>query len=248
MTDAPKVSKRDPTNPSFIRHQGWLPYNVNRPPVIIVGCGAIGSHAAMLFAQLGFENFILFDGDVVESLNLANQRYVRDSVGLLKTDALEEELKRFSTCIQVEKRGLFTAETEIPSGFVVCGVDSFSARRLVLDRCVELEAAFCFTDFRLGFNFGRAYVVDMAHPLASDLIAEYKETIGNDADVTELPCTQKICPAPVQGLVAAGVQATVETIRYNEGGRNDADFAFPFFIMFDWSYGNINFRTFCKKV
>lgn len=246
MTEV-KVSKREPTNPSFIRHSAWFQENAKRPPVVIVGCGAVGSHAAMLFAQLGFEQFILFDGDTVEALNLANQRYCRDSVGLLKVDALEEELLRFSTNIKVEKRGLFTAETVIPKSFIVCGVDSFDARRLVLNRCLELDAAYTFTDFRLGFNFGRGYLLDFAHPRFDALLAEYRDTIGDDKEVTELPCTQKICPGPVQALVAVCVQQTVETIRYNEGGREDQEYAFPFFLTFDLTGGFINFKCFPRK-
>ena len=60
---------------SFLRHAGWVGPEDLTTPLVIIGCGAVGSHVALCAAKMGFSNFILFDADVVEAHNLPNQTY-----------------------------------------------------------------------------------------------------------------------------------------------------------------------------
>lgn len=60
----------------------------------IAGCGGIGSNVAMNLVRSGFKNFVLVDFDYVESSNLNRQFYFSDQVGLVKVDALADNLSR----------------------------------------------------------------------------------------------------------------------------------------------------------
>jgi sulfur carrier protein ThiS adenylyltransferase len=62
--------------------------------VAIVGCGGLGSNAAMMLVRAGIGELTLMDFDVVEEDNLNRQAYFRDQIGQPKTQALAELLRR----------------------------------------------------------------------------------------------------------------------------------------------------------
>lgn len=70
-------------------------------PLLIAGCG-IGSAPAICAARIGFENFILADGDVVEAHNLNRQFYEAADVGRPKVDALRDRILSINPHAKVE--------------------------------------------------------------------------------------------------------------------------------------------------
>lgn len=60
--------------------------------VLVVGCGGLGSNAAVALVRSGFERLILADFDRVEPSNLNRQHYQLRQVGLRKTAALRSNL------------------------------------------------------------------------------------------------------------------------------------------------------------
>ena len=56
----------------------------------MLGCGAIGSSAAMQLARLGASHFCLYDDDVVEEPNIGVSQYNINDLGLQKVDALKK--------------------------------------------------------------------------------------------------------------------------------------------------------------
>ena len=74
----------------------------------ILGCGAIGSSAALQLARMGAENFALYDMDKVETINIGVSQYNIDDVGMDKTIALGNKLNKISPhCSIVVKNNLF---------------------------------------------------------------------------------------------------------------------------------------------
>lgn len=69
--------------------------------LLIAGCG-IGSGPAVCAARMGFENFILVDGDTVDAHNLNRQFYDFADVGLPKVEALKDKILRINPQAQVE--------------------------------------------------------------------------------------------------------------------------------------------------
>jgi len=63
--------------------------------VAVVGCGGIGSLAAMLLAGSGIRSLTLVDNDTIEESNLNRQIvWSKDDIGQLKSDVLARELQR----------------------------------------------------------------------------------------------------------------------------------------------------------
>ena len=69
--------------------------------LLIAGCG-IGSGPAVCAARMGFENFILVDGDTVDAHNLNRQFYDFADVGSPKVDALKDKILRINPEAKVE--------------------------------------------------------------------------------------------------------------------------------------------------
>jgi sulfur carrier protein ThiS adenylyltransferase len=62
--------------------------------VAIVGCGGLGSNVAMMLVRSGVRRLTLIDFDVVEESNLDRQMFFLDQLGIPKTEALGETLRR----------------------------------------------------------------------------------------------------------------------------------------------------------
>lgn len=72
----------------------------------IAGAGGIGSNVAMLLARAGAESLVVADFDEVEIQNLNRQFFFADQVGMLKVDALAQNLLRINNAIEVEMHSM----------------------------------------------------------------------------------------------------------------------------------------------
>lgn len=87
------------------RNQGYIDPavqdRIRRTTLLIAGCG-IGSSIAVGAARMGFERFILADGDVVDSHNLNRQFYDFADIGKSKVHALESAILRINPSAAVK--------------------------------------------------------------------------------------------------------------------------------------------------
>lgn len=115
---------------------------VARKRLVIVGGGAIGSHAVPLAGRLADVSHItLVDGDVYSQANLFSQSIDPADVGRPKVDVLARRLRRQTPGMTVEP--IFDWVEHVPLGrlradAVLCCVDSLNARRLVNERAWRL--------------------------------------------------------------------------------------------------------------
>lgn len=70
--------------------------------VLIAGCG-VGSNIAEAAVRIGFENFILVDGDTVETHNLNRQAFLACDVGSPKVHALGRYLRSINPEVKVRE-------------------------------------------------------------------------------------------------------------------------------------------------
>jgi len=70
--------------------KGWDQQKISRATVLIGGCGAIGSQAAVTLARIGIGRIIVVDNDMLEEHNIHNQVFRKDQIGKNKVDALKE--------------------------------------------------------------------------------------------------------------------------------------------------------------
>jgi len=74
---------------------------IRQTKLLIAGCG-IGSSPAVCAARMGFENFVLADGDVVDEHNLNRQFYDHADIGTAKVQALKKQIQRINPEANVE--------------------------------------------------------------------------------------------------------------------------------------------------
>lgn len=102
------------------------PLNQVKDTIHIIGVGAMGSRVAELLARLGITKLHIWDMDVVEDKNIANQAYLHHHIGMNKTDALEELLKDINPQIEIVKHGEYKAQSL--AGYIFLCVDSIELR------------------------------------------------------------------------------------------------------------------------
>src|SRR5262245_63299429 len=87
------------------RNSGYVDANtqdrIRKTRLLIAGCG-IGSSLAVCAARIGFNNFVLVDGDVVDAHNLNRQFYEFADIGKPKVDALKDKIVRINPEANVE--------------------------------------------------------------------------------------------------------------------------------------------------
>lgn len=90
---------------SVTRNSGYISAEtqakIRNTKLLIAGCG-IGSSPAVCAARMGFEHFVLVDGDVVDAHNLNRQFYDFADVGRPKVDALKDQILRINPEARVE--------------------------------------------------------------------------------------------------------------------------------------------------
>ena len=190
------------TTVSFLRHDGWVGPGDFTEPLNIIGCGAVGSHIAVLAAKMGFHRFVLFDSDRVEPHNLANQAYDVEHINELKTEALSKVLRRFNPAITTTTyEKLFTSAEDKDKivGPLVIATDNMSSRKDIYDTFLLNPQVLGVYEIRLGFDYGECHIIN---PLNTDECNKWLKTLRDDNEVPDGPCNLRICTTLVQ-LVSA---------------------------------------------
>jgi len=69
--------------------------------VAVAGLGGLGSNIAVMLARMGVGELLLVDFDRVSIDNLNRQHYDMSHIGMLKTDALTEQITRINPSVNV---------------------------------------------------------------------------------------------------------------------------------------------------
>lgn len=110
--------------------------------VAVCGLGGLGSNVAIALARSGVGALDLYDFDRVDITNLNRQQYEVSQLGMLKTQALPENLARIAPFCQVNATTLRISEADIPGLFdaddVVCECfDGAEAKAMLVQGVLE---------------------------------------------------------------------------------------------------------------
>jgi molybdopterin/thiamine biosynthesis adenylyltransferase len=153
--------------------------------VHLIGCGGIGSFAALALGKLGCTRLKLYDDDRVEEHNVPNQLFRVSDVGRLKAVALTEILEMFTG--HRPEPVVRKVDGERLQGIVVSGVDSMTARKAIWRRSIRYRAGIpLYLDGRLGAELCRIYAI---RPTDPDDIRFYEQSLYDDAQAARLSCT-----------------------------------------------------------
>jgi len=123
--------------------------------VHIIGCGAVGSTIAELLARFGITDFVLYDFDVVESHNIANQMFRNVDIGKKKTKALTEILTEINPDITVATFDEYT--DQLLDGYVFLAVDSIDLRNKIVKGSMDNLFIKAMFDVRIRLTDSQAF-------------------------------------------------------------------------------------------
>lgn len=186
----------------YLRQLDILNPNMITFPVTLVGCGGIGSPAALLLAKMGCSQITLIDDDTVEDHNLPNQVYPLTAVGKTKVQACKTMIKSFADCQVKVIPQKFSGQFKL-SGVVISGLDSMKARKAVWEAVKFNVDVPLYIDGRIG---GEVLQVFTVLPSQIEDIEFYEPALFSDEEAQELPCTARAIM--YTGFVIAGIIAS----------------------------------------
>jgi sulfur carrier protein ThiS adenylyltransferase len=124
-------SRRDPAVLDALR----------RSTVGIAGAGGLGSNVAISLARAGVGRLVIADFDTVEPSNLNRQQYFVDQVGLVKVEALRENLLRINPFSVYEVHNVRITRKNATEIFrsvdvLVEAFDKAGAKEMLIEACL----------------------------------------------------------------------------------------------------------------
>ncbi|MBQ9502739.1 MAG: sulfur carrier protein ThiS adenylyltransferase ThiF [Lentisphaeria bacterium] len=95
---------------------------LERAKVGVAGLGGLGSNVLSHLVRAGIRRFAAADFDVVSASNLNRQFFFADQIGMKKTEALAENLRRITPGLELDFRDLRLTAENIPELFSDCDV------------------------------------------------------------------------------------------------------------------------------
>ena len=154
----------------------------------ILGCGAIGSSAAMQLARSGATTFFLYDMDKVEELNIGVSQYDIRHVGIQKVKALGYILEDINPNCKIEcidgefKEYYYNGNKDI----AILAFDTMNVRmEAVKILCANKQKPMCIIDGRMGAEHYQQYIIPKPD------IDKYEKVWYSDDDMSTDPCNAK---------------------------------------------------------
>lgn len=137
-------------------------YNATKynKPVHVIGCGAVGSHVCEYLTRMGFLDIHIWDFDIVEGHNIANQRFNEIHIGQLKVDACMSIIKLIngSENCKVTRHPEGLLEPYTLDGIVIMCVDNIDLRKEIVKANQFNQNVDCILDFRMRLTDAQHYM------------------------------------------------------------------------------------------
>ena len=169
--------------------------------VHIIGCGAVGSTIAELLTRMGITKFTLYDFDIVEPHNIANQMFRHIDIGKKKTDALAEMMRDINPEVDITIEDKY--ENQMLNGYVFLAVDKVGVRKDICQKAqgnLNVKAIF---DVRIRLTDAQAYAARW------DNYSEIKDLLNSmnftdeeaEAETPVSACNMTISVAPTVRMI-----------------------------------------------
>lgn len=186
----------------------------------IIGCGAVGSTIAENIARLGLTNISLYDFDIVEPHNVANQMFYATDIGKYKVDAVKESIEKINPDITTENGSLQLFKKgyvgQRLSGYVFLAVDNIDLRRQICeDNAANSEIKGIF-DVRVGLESAQHFAADWSKTKDIDNLISSMQFSHDEAKEAQpvSACNQPLSVAPtircIVGLAVANFMQMVK--------------------------------------
>lgn len=112
------------------KHLDFLNPTVFRKEIHVIGVGAVGSRIVEQLVRMGFDNISIYDFDTVDDINIPNQWFTQQELGMLKVEAVEKLAKQINPDVKLNMHP-DGYENQKLTGAVFLAVDSIDLRRKI---------------------------------------------------------------------------------------------------------------------
>ena len=154
----------------------------------VLGCGAIGSSAAIQLVRMGAADVHLYDFDKVEDQNIGVSQYGHSHLKMNKVDALKSILQDINPYAKIEANNhKFDGYEEEGNDIVILGFDSMASRLEAIEIIAnEMKAKpFLVIDGRMGAEQYQQYAFQNL------TVNKYKKNWYSDDQGDPEPCSMK---------------------------------------------------------
>ena len=203
-----------------LRYEGIV-NNISDYTYHILGCGAIGSSAAIQLVRMGAKEFVLYDFDKVEPENIGVSQYTNNDIGIYKVDALKKHIRRINdgaTVLTLAER----FEEFHPSDnedIIVLGFDSMVSRLDAVKAITKKGKPYALIDGRMGAEHYQQYSFKL--PSLKAYMSTWYDDLAGDPE----PCNAK-ATSYCSNMSGSFIVNTVRKMITNQ--PYDGEFAFNF--------------------
>ena len=196
----------------------------------IIGCGSVGSTVAELLARFGLKNVKLYDFDVVEEHNLANQMFTTENLYKPKVEGV------YDRWVSINPEAAKTIKLygdgwtgQKLNGYVFLCVDNIELRKKIVEENkynLNIKAMF---DFRTSLDTAQHYAADWSKPKSIEALLDTMDFTHAEAEKNTpmSACKVSLCVMPTVWSVAmAGVVNFVNFVK--EGKLEQSIITRPF--------------------
>ena len=191
--------------------------NLNKFNFHILGCGAIGSAAAIQLCRMGATNFALYDNDKVDTANIGVSQYTMYDVDYPKVDMLHGKLKDITIDLEVQciDEKFINYIHMNNDDIIILGFDSMQSRMDAVKAINNWQGCkpYALIDGRMGAEHYQQYV------LLRPTLKDYKKIWYSDENGSEEPCNMKAtsyCSNMSGSFIANAVRKIVKEQPYED--------------------------------
>ena len=182
----------------------------------IIGCGSIGSTVAELLVRFGLTKLTLYDFDIVEPKNLANQMFRQEHVGVPKVEALVTMLTEINPEIKATIKTVPGYVEQKLSGYVFLCVDNIDLRRDIAVAHKGNPYVKAMFDFRTGLTDAQHYAADwgsmkMVDDFITSMYFSHEEAVA-ETPVSACNVTLSVAPT-IRVICSYGVANFVNFVK-----------------------------------
>lgn len=183
------------------RHRELIDTEKFNHGVTVIGAGATGSFVVLALAKLGIKNITVYDFDIVEEHNIANQLYSIQDVGVKKIDALKRIVKE-NTGIDINTVDERFTNQRV-EGYLCVMVDTMASRKEIFNNSIKLKPSVRLAiEPRMGLDMMRLYNID---PINISAHKAYEDTLYGDDTAEVSACGNSMSVITSSLLVASYV-------------------------------------------
>ena len=153
----------------------------------IIGCGAIGSYAAMNLARAGATKFELWDPDTVDPVNIGVQHYDLTHIGNSKVKMLSKQMSAINPNVEIDTfRQKFNANTRRrfwhsvsdeqyreKKVFIIIGIDNMEGRKQIVEDIISLSKTHRYPNYYIKGKYTKYYTFIIDGRMGSETFQMY---------------------------------------------------------------------------